>query len=80
LRVPQRIVHPHAVLVRMKIGDPRGNYHSRTGLVIAAGPAIQQRGPIVDLSAVDFAPLFWSLLGQPMHDGEGGKAQAAFTG
>jgi predicted AlkP superfamily phosphohydrolase/phosphomutase len=80
LRVPQRIVHPQAVLVRIKIGDPRGNYHSRTGLVIAAGPAIQQRGPIVDLSAVDFAPLFWSLLGQPMHDGEGGKAQAAFTG
>jgi hypothetical protein len=61
----QRIVHPRAELVRGRVGQPRGNFHSRVGLVIGAGPSIAACGGPVEQSPLDFAPLFLHLLGGP---------------
>jgi predicted AlkP superfamily phosphohydrolase/phosphomutase len=77
-RMVERIVHPKAVLVRRKVGDPRGNYHSDTGLVMAAGASIEKRGFAGDFSPLDFAPLFLTLMGEPAGKGPVGRATAAF--
>lgn len=75
-RMAERIVHPKAVLARKAVGDPRGNYHSDTGLVMAAGPSIERRGFAGDFSPIDFASLFLALMGEPA--GPAGPATTAF--
>jgi predicted AlkP superfamily phosphohydrolase/phosphomutase len=62
----RRVVHPRAVLPRKRLGLPRANLHSRTGLVIAAGPQISARGALGDLSPLDLAPAFLALMGEPL--------------
>ena len=75
-RMARRIVHPDAVLERKTVGNPRGNYHSATGLVAAAGPSIERRGYAGDFSPLDFAPLFLALMGEPT--GPRAPAMSAF--
>jgi len=77
----RRIVHPHAVLVRRGVGPHRGNHHSRSGLVLAAGPSIRRCDLAVDFSPLEFAPLFRTLMGEPHVDGDvGGAVNAMLTG
>ena len=64
----RRIAHPHAVLVRRGVEPPRGNYHSRSGLVLAAGPSIRRCDRVVDFSPLELAPLFRTLMGEPHGD------------
>jgi predicted AlkP superfamily phosphohydrolase/phosphomutase len=76
----RRIVHPKAVLVRRGFGRPRGNYHSASGLVLAAGPSIQRHGRAADFSPLDFAPLFRTLMAEPPPERASGGAIEAFMG
>ena len=61
-RLSRHLVHPKTVLVRKKYGMPRGNYHSPTGFVAAAGPDIARKGDAGEFSPVHFASLFQWLL------------------
>lgn len=74
----QRIAHPRGVLVRRGWGRPRGNYHSSSGLVLAAGPSIRQCGRVADLSPLDFAPLFRVLMAEPIAARASGEAIDVF--
>jgi predicted AlkP superfamily phosphohydrolase/phosphomutase len=73
-----RVVHPRATLTQRRYGSPRGNHHSRTGQVIAAGPDIRARGFIGDFSPLEFAPLFLTLTGEPAPAGSRRRAVMAF--
>jgi predicted AlkP superfamily phosphohydrolase/phosphomutase len=55
--------HPRATLQRRRLGVPRANMHSRTGIAFVAGPAVQARGDAGELSPIDLAPLFRGLAG-----------------
>jgi predicted AlkP superfamily phosphohydrolase/phosphomutase len=74
----QQVVHPRAVLQRESQGDPRGNYHSAAGLVLAAGPSIARRGAAGDLSPLELAPLFLALLGETAGASTVNRAMSTF--
>jgi predicted AlkP superfamily phosphohydrolase/phosphomutase len=59
----RRVAHPRTVLLGRRFGLPRANLHSRTGLVVAAGPNIAARGDAGAISPLDLAPTFLALLG-----------------
>jgi predicted AlkP superfamily phosphohydrolase/phosphomutase len=61
-----RVVHPHAELAQQKPNYFRGNSHSMHGFIAAAGPSIQAQGAIDDVSSLDLAPTFLSLMGEPI--------------
>lgn len=56
--------HPRAELHQVKPGFFRGNEHSFNGFIAAAGPAIQAKGKIAEVSILDLTPTFLSLLGE----------------
>lgn len=60
----QRVVHPKAELVQQKLGYHRDSYHSNNGFIAAMGPSIQKRGEMGDVSLLDLAPTFLSLMGE----------------
>ena len=61
-----RARHPRATLQARRLGVPRANLHSRTGIALVAGPAIQARGDAGELSPTDLVPLFRGLAGGPV--------------
>jgi predicted AlkP superfamily phosphohydrolase/phosphomutase len=75
----QRLVHPRAELVQPKPRLFRTNNHSSNAFVAAAGPSIQGRGALEDISPLDLAPTFLSLMGEPIPDTLTGKVMDALT-
>jgi len=68
-----RARHPRATLQTRRLGTPRANLHSRTGIAFVAGPAVQARGDAGELSPTDLVPLLRGLAGA----GPADPAQAA---
>ncbi len=63
-RFVERLIHPKAELIQDKPVYFRESYHSPTGFMAAAGPAIRKQGNIGEISLLDLAPTFLSLLGE----------------
>ncbi|WP_017715767.1 alkaline phosphatase family protein [Kamptonema formosum] len=64
----ERVIHPKAELRQQKPEFYRDSDHSHNGFIAAAGPSIQRRGAIADVSLLDLAPTFLSLMGEPIPD------------
>jgi len=62
----ERVAHPKVELVQAKQFYDRSSYHSFSGLVAAAGPSIRACGHLGEVSLLDFAPTFLSLMGEPL--------------
>jgi predicted AlkP superfamily phosphohydrolase/phosphomutase len=60
----RKLIHPCAEITQDTPGYLRGNEHTHYGLFAAAGPAIKARGELGDISILDLAPTFLTLLGQ----------------
>jgi predicted AlkP superfamily phosphohydrolase/phosphomutase len=63
LALSPRARHPRATLQARRLGVPRTNLHSRTGIAFVAGPSVQARGDAGELSPTDLASLFRSFAG-----------------
>jgi predicted AlkP superfamily phosphohydrolase/phosphomutase len=61
-----RVKHPKVELAQAKPSYNRSSYHAFTGFVAAGGPSIRTAGNLGELAPLDFAPLFLSLMGQPL--------------
>lgn len=68
-----RVVHPRAELTQQEPNYFRGSYHSHEGFLAAAGPLIQARGALGDLSLLDVAPTCLALLEQAIPETLSGK-------
>lgn len=76
-----RVVHPKAELMPRKPEFLRNSDHAKNGFVAAAGPGIRGRGERGDLSPLDLAPTFLTLLGVSVPRGLTGKtAEAIIAG
>lgn len=73
------LAHPKAELVQKKPDFFRGSDHRQNGFIAAAGPSIQGRGAIADISLLDLAPTFLSLMGEPIPEGMTGKPVEALA-
>jgi predicted AlkP superfamily phosphohydrolase/phosphomutase len=62
--VLNRVVHPRAELVQENPEFLRVSDHSDHGFLAAAGPSIRGRGALGDVSLLDLAPTFLSLMGE----------------
>jgi len=62
----ERVAHSKVELVQAKQWYHRSSYHSFSGFVAAAGPSIQARGSIGEVSLLDLAPTFLALMGEPI--------------
>jgi predicted AlkP superfamily phosphohydrolase/phosphomutase len=60
-----RVRHPKVELVQEKQYYNRSSHHTMAGFVAAAGPSIREQGDIGEVSPLDFAPMFLSLMGEP---------------
>lgn len=60
----ERVVHPRCELVQYPPEIFRGSDHSRFGFVAMAGPSIRRRGSVGDMSLLDLAPSFLTLMGE----------------
>jgi predicted AlkP superfamily phosphohydrolase/phosphomutase len=60
-----RVRHPKAELVQSRPQYNRSSYHTFSGFVAAAGPSIRAGGDLGEVSPLDFAPAFLSLMGEP---------------
>ena len=61
-----RVKHPRAELVQAKPYYNRSSYHTMAGFMAAAGPSVLADADIGEVSPLDFAPAFLSLLGEPV--------------
>ncbi len=62
----ERVRHPKVELVQTTPWYNRSSYHSFSGFVAAAGPSIRASGPMGEVSLLDFAPTFLSLMDEPL--------------
>lgn len=60
-----RVSHPKAELVQVRPHYNRSSYHTFSGFVAAAGPAIEAGRDLGEVSPLDFAPAFQALMGNP---------------
>ena len=60
-----RVRHPKVELVQSRPQYNRSSYHTFSGFVAAAGPSIRAGGDLGEVSPLDFAPVFLSLMGEP---------------
>ncbi len=60
----ERVIHPRAELNQQKPEFFRGSNHSQIGFFAAAGLDIKQQGAIADISVLDLAPTFLTLMGE----------------
>jgi predicted AlkP superfamily phosphohydrolase/phosphomutase len=60
-----RVRHPKVELVQARPHYNRSSYHTFSGFVAAAGPSIRSGGDLGEVSPLDFASLFLSLMGEP---------------
>ena len=74
----RHVKHPKANLSTRWLGLPRPNLHSRTGLVLAAGPSLRARGDRGALSPSDVAPLLLTLVGERPDAGASRRALEVF--
>lgn len=65
-RFMPRVAHPRTELVQTKPDFYRRSDHSTNGFVAAAGPQIQSRGAMGEVSILDFAPTCLTLMGEPV--------------
>jgi len=80
LNAARPLAHPLARLRARRLGLPRATLHSRTGLVLAAGPTIGARGDLGEMSPIEITPLLRSLLGEaPAREGSSTRALDAFA-
>jgi predicted AlkP superfamily phosphohydrolase/phosphomutase len=61
-----RVRHPKVELVQARPHYNRSSYHTFSGFVAAAGPSIRAGGDLGEVSPLDFASLFLSLMGEPL--------------
>jgi predicted AlkP superfamily phosphohydrolase/phosphomutase len=59
-----RVVHPKAEITQSRPEFFRDSEHVDHGFFAAAGPAIQRRGRVANIDALDLAPTFLALVGQ----------------
>lgn len=72
-RFMQRVIHPRVELVQRRPGFFRVSDHSDHGFVAVAGPSIEGPGALGDVSVLDLAPTFMSLLGERVPAGLTGR-------
>jgi len=60
-----RVKHPKVELVQARPYYNRSSYHTFCGFFAAAGPSFRAGGDLGEVSPLDFAPLFLSLMGEP---------------
>ena len=60
-----KVIHPKAVLTQEKPEFFRKNDHTRSGWLVAQGPAIKHLGAIGNVSLLDLVPTFLRILGEP---------------
>lgn len=72
-RFLERVIHPKTELRQQKPEFYRDSDHSHNGFIAAAGPSIQGRGAIADVSLLDLAPTFLSLIAEPIPERLKGK-------
>ncbi|NOS77611.1 MAG: hypothetical protein HOP35_06665 [Nitrospira sp.] len=60
-----RVKHPKVELVQVRPQYNRSSYHTFGGFVAAAGPSIRAGGDCGEVSPLDFAPVFLSLMDEP---------------
>ena len=77
--VLNRVVHPRAELVQENPEFLRVSDHSDHGFLAAAGPSIRGRGALGDVSLLDLAPTFLSLMGESQPEKLKGKVIKALT-
>jgi predicted AlkP superfamily phosphohydrolase/phosphomutase len=78
-RFLQRVLHPCAELVQGRPDFYRVSDHSSQGFVAASGPDIAVGAELGEVSVLDLAPTFLSLLGQPVSPGLTGKVLKGMT-
>jgi hypothetical protein len=71
------VVHPRTELTQQEPSYFRGSYHSHDGFLAAAGPLIQARGALGDVSLLDVAPTCLALLGQAIPQSLTGRVSPA---
>jgi predicted AlkP superfamily phosphohydrolase/phosphomutase len=62
----RRIVHPKGVVTQEEPHYFRDSFHSKGGLLVAAGPMLSARGDVGALAPLDLAPTLLALLGEPV--------------
>ena len=67
-RFIDRVLHPKCELVQIPPLYNRSSYHSFQGFFAASGPSITSGAYLGEIPVLDFAPTFFSLLGErPLH-------------
>jgi predicted AlkP superfamily phosphohydrolase/phosphomutase len=69
----ERIVHPRADLVQARPDHCPSNQEKLTGFFLGSGPAFRARGDLGEISLLDLAPTFLTLLGAPIPDSMTGR-------
>jgi predicted AlkP superfamily phosphohydrolase/phosphomutase len=59
-----RVRHPKVELVQARPQYNRSSYHTFSGFGTAAGPSVRAGGDLGEVSPLDFAPVFLSLMGE----------------
>jgi predicted AlkP superfamily phosphohydrolase/phosphomutase len=72
-RFLQRVEHPQVALVQQKPAFCPGSEETLCSFIAAAGPSIKEQGAIGDISLLDLAPTFLSLMGESIPDPMTGK-------
>lgn len=75
----ERALHPRGEIVAYPPEIMRGNDHSRSGFVAMAGPSIRQGGGLGEVSLLDLAPTFLSLMDLPIGAGMSGTPLAVLA-
>jgi predicted AlkP superfamily phosphohydrolase/phosphomutase len=63
-RFIDRVIHPKCELVQIAPWYNRSSYHSFKGFFATSGPSITSEGYLGEVPVLDFAPTFFSLLGE----------------
>jgi predicted AlkP superfamily phosphohydrolase/phosphomutase len=75
-----RVVHPDIGTIEVRKPDFfRRSDHHDAGFIALAGPSVTARGRRPDVDALDLAPMFLSLLGEPIPDELPGRPRADLT-
>lgn len=69
----ERVEHPKREITQSPCEFHRGSDHSQFGFVAAAGPDIENRGDLGEISLLDLAPTFLKLLGEAPAKGLSGE-------
>jgi predicted AlkP superfamily phosphohydrolase/phosphomutase len=76
----ERLIHPKAELSQPVPGFFRDSEHSDVAFFAAAGPAVSARGQASDVSLLDLAPTFLTLMDEPVSEQMTGSVIEALAG